>query len=90
MVQLLASAKSNQILVTFLPQLVKEHNFWMKGSDQLSRNEFILISYRIRMSGGEVLNRYWDENETPDRNHCGKMWNFPINPNRNLPFYIVI
>jgi alpha,alpha-trehalase len=64
MVQLLASAKSSQILVSFLPQLIKEHNFWMNGADKLSKtNESIY--HTIRMFGGEVLNRYWDENETP-------------------------
>ena len=64
MVQLLASAKSSGILISFLPQLMKEHNFWMKGADQLSTAN--LSSYHVvRMPGGEVLNRYQDENETP-------------------------
>jgi len=64
MVQLLASAKSSQVLITFLPQLVGEHNFWMKGADQLSKTNGSLY-HTVKMFGGEVLNRYWDENETP-------------------------
>ena len=64
MVQLLASAKNSQILVSFLPQLVKEHNFWMRGADQLSKTNRS-IDHAVRMFGGEILNRYWDENETP-------------------------
>ena len=64
MVQLLASVKSNEILITYLPQLVKEYNFWMKGSDQLSKTNISLFR-TVYMFGGEVLNRYWDENETP-------------------------
>jgi len=64
MVQLLASVNNSQILITYLPQLVKEYNFWMKGSDQLSKTNGSLFR-TVSMFGGEVLNRYWDENETP-------------------------
>jgi alpha,alpha-trehalase len=64
MVQLLATVKGRQMLVFFLPQLVKEHNFWMKGADQLDKINTALF-HTVRMPGGEVLNRYWDENETP-------------------------
>ena len=64
MVQLLASLKNNQVLSTYLPQLEKEYHFWMKGSDQLSKSNASLF-HVVKMPGGEVLNRYWDENETP-------------------------
>jgi len=64
MVKLLAGLKGNGILGTFLPQLEREYKFWMRGADELSE----LNSRRyhtVRMEGGEVLNRYWDANETP-------------------------
>ena len=64
MVQLLASVKSNRILISCLPQLLKEHNFWMKGSDQLDKSK-ISVYHTVMMPDGEVMNRYWDENETP-------------------------
>ena len=64
MVQLLAGIQGNDILISFLPQLVREHNFWMKGADQLNETNEPLF-HSVRMPGGEVLNRYWDENETP-------------------------
>jgi alpha,alpha-trehalase len=64
MVQLLASVKTSEILISCLPQLVKEYNFWMKGADQLSATNTTLY-HTVQMPGGEVLNRYWDENETP-------------------------
>ena len=64
MVQLLARVKNSEILISFLPQLIREHDFWMKGSGHLSR-ENLSMFHSIRMPGGEVLNRYWDENETP-------------------------
>jgi len=64
MVQLLASVKSSSILITYLPQLIKEYKFWMKGSDRLNKSNGSLL-HTVSMFGGEVLNRYWDENETP-------------------------
>jgi alpha,alpha-trehalase len=36
----------------------------MKGADQLSKTNGSLY-HTVRMFGGEILNRYWDENETP-------------------------
>ncbi len=36
----------------------------MKGADQLSKTN-VSEYHTVRMSGGEMLNRYWDENETP-------------------------
>jgi alpha,alpha-trehalase len=49
--------------VHYLPQLRKEHAFWMDGADQLRAGE----AHRrvVRLPGGELLNRYWDERETP-------------------------
>jgi alpha,alpha-trehalase len=64
MVQLMASVKNRESLIPFLPQLIKEHDFWMKGADQLNETNASLY-HTVRMTCGEVLNRYWDENETP-------------------------
>ncbi|HEY2350404.1 MAG TPA: alpha,alpha-trehalase TreF [Puia sp.] len=64
MVQLLAHVKSKDVLIQFLPQLAKEHGFWMQGADELSSTN-LTVSHLVQMSGGEWLNRYWDENETP-------------------------
>ncbi|HEY4319332.1 MAG TPA: alpha,alpha-trehalase TreF [Herbaspirillum sp.] len=49
--------------VHYLPQLRKEYDFWMDGADQLRAGE----QHRrvVRLAGGELLNRYWDERETP-------------------------
>ena len=64
MIQLLASIKGDSILVRYLPQLEKEYSFWMKGSDQLEEvNHFSRRT--VRMPNGEVLNRFWDEHDTP-------------------------
>ncbi len=43
--------------------MVKEYQFWMMGASTLKPGE----AYRnsVRLAGGEVLNRYWDESDKP-------------------------
>ncbi|MFG3452530.1 alpha,alpha-trehalase TreF [Stutzerimonas stutzeri] len=47
----------------YLPQLRKEHAFWTDGDDQLRPGE----AHRrcVCLDDGSVLNRYWDERDTP-------------------------
>jgi len=44
--------------------LLKEYNFWMSGAEKLSDTA---NAHRrvVRMSNGGVLNRYWDDSDTP-------------------------
>jgi alpha,alpha-trehalase len=63
MVKLLASIKGNEILPNYLPQLEKEYKFWMKGAHKLTKEKTALF-HAVRMPDGEILNRYWDENNT--------------------------
>lgn len=63
MIQMLAEVKSNQVLVDYLPQMEKEYAFWMKGSESLSKNNPAAF-HSVRMPDGEILNRYWDENDS--------------------------
>ena len=64
MVKLLAGKKRTDALKVRLPQLIKEYNFWMKGAENLSKTK--TADYHTgRMPDGELLNRYWDENDTP-------------------------
>jgi len=46
-----------------LPQLLAEHAFWMDGADSLARGE----AHRrvVRLPNGALLNRYWDDRESP-------------------------
>ncbi|MEO7293628.1 MAG: alpha,alpha-trehalase TreA [Ginsengibacter sp.] len=64
MVKLLSEEKGENILVDYLSQLEKEYNFWMRGTEELdSKNPYV---YRvILMQDESVLNRYWDEHDTP-------------------------
>jgi alpha,alpha-trehalase len=72
MIKLLADSKTgpddearrgNEVLTSVLPQLEKEYSFWMKEADQLNETNNA-IHHSIRMPNGEILNRYWDENDT--------------------------
>lgn len=64
MLRLLAQIKGGSVLPAFREQLEKEYSFWMKGSETLSPQN-ISSSHTVRMPEGGILNRYWDENDTP-------------------------
>lgn len=64
MVKLLSKEKGDSILVNYLPQIEKEYSFWMRDSENLSLNQNA-ISHVVRLSDGEILNRYWDTHDTP-------------------------
>lgn len=49
--------------VQYLPRLRKEHAFWMDGGDDLRRGE--ARRHCVRLDDGAVLNRYWDDRDTP-------------------------
>jgi alpha,alpha-trehalase len=70
MVGMLADMKDGQqkqqknILADYLEPLEAEYRFWMNGVNELNTN-CTAIKRVVRMKDGEVLNRYWDESETP-------------------------
>jgi alpha,alpha-trehalase len=49
--------------IDFLPQLQQEHAYWMNGSEELASGD----AHRrvVRLRGGALLNRYWDDRDTP-------------------------
>ncbi len=63
-IQLLREEKGNDVLVKYLPQLEKEYNFWMKSREALNEHNNA-IDRVICMPDGALLNRYWDEHDTP-------------------------
>ena len=64
MVRLLSEEKGSEILIKYLPELEKEHLFWMNGVENLSENNNAMLRV-VRLPDGSILNRYWDENNTP-------------------------
>jgi len=64
MIELLSEEKGEQIFTKYLPQLEKEYNFWMKGTDHLSAT--IPSVFRVVfMDDKSILNHYWDESDDP-------------------------
>jgi alpha,alpha-trehalase len=50
------------IFAAYLPQLRREHAFWMSGETDAEPIEARRV---VRMPGGEILNRYWDDGDGP-------------------------
>ncbi|HLZ17538.1 MAG TPA: trehalase family glycosidase, partial [Cyclobacteriaceae bacterium] len=71
MVKLLSEEKAKSkegkeisTLVKYLPFLEGEYLFWMKGAEDLNGKQ--AAKHRVvRLPDGAILNRYWDENNTP-------------------------
>ena len=65
MVRLLAEQQGKRTtFIKYLPYMLVEYRFWMKGSKQLHK---LAPAYRrvVLMPGGEILNRYYDNKRTP-------------------------
>ncbi len=63
MVSLLATHDGDQVLKTYQPQLEKEYRYWMAGADALAPGS--ADKRAVRMADGALLNRYWDDSDTP-------------------------
>ncbi|MBV6423065.1 MAG: Periplasmic trehalase [Steroidobacteraceae bacterium] len=63
MVGLIARHDGEAVLVQYLPQLEREHAFWMAGAAGLARG----AAHRrvVRLADGSLLNRYWDDRDVP-------------------------
>jgi alpha,alpha-trehalase len=69
MVNLLAERDGPSALTTYLPQLAAEYDFWMQGSADLAPEQ----AHRrvVRLADGALLNRYWDDCDTPREESYG-------------------
>ncbi len=64
MVNVLAEEEGEGVLYEFVAPMEREYSFWMEGHDKLSAEK---TTHRrvVRMPNGTVLNRYWDDSDTP-------------------------
>lgn len=64
MVKVLAEMKGEAVFTKYLPALEKEYQFWTEGLVNLSSTN---PTYRrlVRLKDGSILNRYWDDRNTP-------------------------
>jgi alpha,alpha-trehalase len=62
MLELLAG-DDDAIYQTYLPELRKEHAYWMQGRNETAPGS--ATRHVVKLADGSVLNRYWDARETP-------------------------
>ena len=63
MVELLATDNGDKTLTKYQSELLKEYAYWMKGAANLKKGN--ASKHVVRLSGGELLNRYWDDSDLP-------------------------
>jgi alpha,alpha-trehalase len=56
--------KKRQVVRRYVPQIEREYTFWMDGSDRLTA-EHPTHRRVVRMADGMVLNRFWDDQDSP-------------------------
>ncbi|KRF02187.1 trehalase [Frateuria sp. Soil773] len=54
----------------YLPQLRQEYAWWMEGADDLRPGE--ARRHCVRLEDGSLLNRYWDDRDTPREESHGE------------------
>lgn len=65
MIRLLARHRGRKVLVEYLPYLLMEYRFWMKGRSKLGPTEHKAFARVVEMPNGILLNRYYDNKTTP-------------------------
>jgi alpha,alpha-trehalase len=63
MVELLAGIKGNSVYKKYLPGMLKEYAYWMQGTATVKKGT--PVNRLVKMKDGELLNRYWDDNNIP-------------------------
>ena len=64
MIRLLASHKGKKVIRDYLPHLIIEYRFWMKGRRKLEETEHNAYRRVVQMSDKTLLNRYYDNKVT--------------------------
>jgi alpha,alpha-trehalase len=70
--------KDPPLLLTYLPYLEKEYQFWMNSSEALHEHNQACKRV-VRMPDGKILNRYWDDLDTPRPEAYGKDMSYAHN-----------
>ena len=78
MVELLATHDS-EALKKYRPQMEKEYAYWMEGADALQAGQ--ANKRVVKLEDGSLLNRYWDDRDTPRP----ESWLDDVNTAKNNP-----
>ena len=65
MVRLLANNKGKNALRSYLPYMLSEYRFWMKGRLRLAQTDHKAYRRVVEMPNGTLMNRYYDNKNTP-------------------------
>lgn len=65
MVVLLAGKKGKKVLREYLPYLITEYRFWMRGRTKIANTPFGSFRRVVKVKNGTLLNRYYDNKTTP-------------------------
>ena len=65
MVRLLAKKRGKKVLREYLPYLVAEYRFWMRGRTKVNATEYGSFRRVVKVAHGSLLNRYYDNKTTP-------------------------
>lgn len=63
MVELAAAREGDAVLARWLPQMRREHAYWMRGAATVQRGQ--ASANVVRLPDGALLNRWWDDEDTP-------------------------
>jgi len=87
MVQLLVE-KDPPLLTKYLPYLEKEYAFWMNGADQL-KDTGDAYKRVVKMPDGEIMNRYWDDKDSPRPESYGEdlSYSYPLDTSLHADLY---
>ena len=65
MLEVLAKRKGAKVYRRYLPQLVQEYRWWMRGTRRLKQTEHRAYRRVVELPLGQLLNRYYDNKTTP-------------------------
>lgn len=87
MVKMLIDIKGKEIIKGYLPSLVSEYNFWMKGTSQLD-SDYDPHERVVKVNKSFLLNRYYDSKDSPREEMYGDDWHLiDYKENTNQPLY---
>ncbi len=86
MVKLLLQLKGQELIPKYLPTLISEYNFWMKGITDIYESG-TPVNRVIKLDKSSLLNRYFDDKDTPREEMYRNDWeliNFDEEKSRQL------
>ena len=63
MIDLIAAHDGRKAYAAYLPELQREYDYWMQGAAGLAPGQ--AHRHLVRLADGTLLNRYWDDRDTP-------------------------